>query len=171
MTEVTKVCEVCRGSCHTPGGFDGYDCPTCSGTGRVPFDAAKEWSRFTAEQQAEMLSHASRSMLVGTSTIERSIQTLGADRFWANLSRRTALRMAKAAPKVAGMWEDWQGGWRARFDAESNVVCSVRPLRSGEWSARVTEGLGAHPTLASAQAACDSELLRLGYVLDDGEGE
>lgn len=61
MAEVTKVCPGCEGLTRIGNSrlpmTEWPDCTTCSSTGRVPFDAAKEWGMYTEEQQAALLRH------------------------------------------------------------------------------------------------------------------
>lgn len=94
--------------------------------------------------------------------------------FWAALPNDLAIGFAKSAPKVAGPWEVCSRG-------NYSVLMRRRALPDGECAvASVTDGVGLYcigakiepggMSLAEAQAACDAELRRQGYLLDDSEG-
>lgn len=76
--------------------------------------------------------------------------------------------MAKAAPKVALIWEDLPAeSWRGSSAQVSKVMTRRGDAFLSHWVWNVFNGpSGRAPCRVSAKARVDKELLRLGYLLE-----
>lgn len=91
---------------------------------------------------------------------------------WARMSPEERLAMAKAAPKVATAWRLGvrTAAYRPGTCGDNAVTIWKVDVGVGIFKPTIDgNSLGYFPTLAQAQAACDAELIRQGYVLDNGE--
>lgn len=92
-----------------------------------------------------------------------------AKKWWAWFSPELRLVMAKTAPKVAGRWKgDGVIVWR-EVNGEPYVIAGRTRvdgyLRIGSAPMQDVQAT----SLDLIQAACDAELIRQGYVLDNGK--
>jgi hypothetical protein len=96
-----------------------------------------------------------------------------AKKWWAWFSPELRLAMAKTAPKVAGKWSRSPTGATIRPDATPHrsggmLGIVTKAVTAAGWFAQVlTVHLGLFPSEAEAQSACDAELIRQGYVLEN----
>ena len=90
---------------------------------------------------------------------------------WESFTPEERLAMAKAAPKVAGPWKAGAAvvSVRCAVDTIGSVVAMVSKANPISFRACVRDWAEYRPTLAEAQSACDAELVRLGFALDDAE--
>jgi hypothetical protein len=94
--------------------------------------------------------------------------------FWVALDSDVRLALAKTAPKVAGPWDGTDStrllSKRVRRLPEGHAVASyLWSTATGLFCVFGGDVTPAGHSLEEAQAACDAELIRQGYVLDQEE--
>jgi len=91
---------------------------------------------------------------------------------WARMTPEERLAMAKTAPKVARPWVPGvrTAAYRPGTCGDNAVTIWKVDVGIGIFKPTIDgNSLGYFNSLPEAQAACDAELIRQGYVLDNGE--